>query len=124
MGETILLIVVLLLALYGCTELIRWLAVRLLQPPVKDRSLRVLPVAGRRNDLDALVRAAEIQRRWSGLLLKAETLILVDAGLDEESRRRAEELCRKSDCAQIWDAAKLEASLSDSCWVNGAPCDR
>lgn len=88
MGETILLIVVLLLALYGCTELIRWLAVRLLQPPVKDRSLRVLPVAGRRDDLDALVRAAEIQRRWSGLLLKAETLILVDAGLDEESRRR------------------------------------
>lgn len=54
MGETILLIVVLLLALYGCTELIRWLAVRLLQPPVKDRSLRVLPVAGRRDDLDAL----------------------------------------------------------------------
>lgn len=124
MGETILLIVVLLLALYGCTELIRWLAVRLLQPPVKDRGLRILPVGGRRDDLDALVRAAEIQRRWSGLLLKAETLVLVDTGLDEGSRRRAEELCARSDCAQLWDAADLEASLADCGRKSGAPGDR
>ena len=44
MGENILLVAVLLLALYGCTQLIRWLVLRLLTPPARDKGVRILPL--------------------------------------------------------------------------------
>ena len=94
MGENILLVAVLLLALYGCTQLIRWLVLRLLTPPARDKGVRILPLNGHRDDLEYLVRAAVVQRRWAGPLLKPERLILLDTGLDEESRQVAELLCR------------------------------
>ena len=106
MGENILLVAVLLLALYGCTQLIRWLVLRLLTPPARDKGVRILPLNGHRDDLEYLVRAAVVQRRWAGPLLKPERLILLDTGLDEESRQVAELLCRDAG-VELWDLDAL-----------------
>ena len=102
MGENILLVAVLLLALYGCTQLIRWLVLRLLTPPARDKGVRILPLNGHRDDLEYPV----VQRRWAGPLLKPERLILLDTGLDEESRQVAELLCRDAG-VELWDLDAL-----------------
>ena len=92
-GDKILLILVLLLALYGCTQLIRSAALRILTPHARDRGIRVLPVSGHRDDVEYLVRSAAVQRRWAGPLLRPERLILLDTGMDGETRELAEKLC-------------------------------
>lgn len=93
MGEKILLVLVLLLALYGCTQLIRWVALHILAPHTRDKSVRILSVNGHRDDVEYLVRGAAVQRRWSGSLLRPERLVLLDTGMDEETRALAEKLC-------------------------------
>lgn len=106
MGENILLVAVLLLALYGCTQLIRWLVLRILVPPARDKGVRILPLSGHRDDLEYLVRAAVVQRRWAGPLFRPERLVLLDTGLDVESRRVAELLCRDAG-VELWDLDDL-----------------
>lgn len=113
MGEKILLVLVLLLALYGCTQLIRWLALRLLEPEERDRGLRILPVSGHRDDLEFVVRAAAVQRRWAHPLHKPERLLLLDAGMDGETRRVAELLSKDVPGIELWDTEKLEDFLDN-----------
>ena len=61
MGETIMLILVLLLALYGCMELIRRAAVRIMRPSGPRSGILVLPLSGHCGDVEYQIRAAASQ---------------------------------------------------------------
>ena len=108
MGETILLVVVLLLALYGCMELIRRIVLRVMGP-TKSGGVLLLPISGHCGDVEYLVRSATAQSRWSAEL--TESILLLDAGMDAETRALAEDVCRQ--CAGVRvlgreDAAEIE----------------
>ena len=113
MGETVLLVIVLLLALFGCTQLIRWIVLRLLEAPERDKGLRLLPVRGRRDDLEFVVRAAAVRRRWSGPFFRPERLVLLDAGMDPPTRELAEALLKEVPGVELWDIKKLEDFCRD-----------
>ena len=106
MGETILLVLVLLLALVGCTQLIRWAAVRLLEPAEKDAGIQVVPLEGGRSDLEYVIRAAVVQCRWSRRPLRPGRLVLLDVGLDADGRQLAESLCREA-AVELWSPGEL-----------------
>ncbi len=89
MGEKILLIAVLLLALYGFAELLCHIAARLLGPGRECGGVWVIPVSGHREDIEVLVREAAARR----LRGRPYPVLLLDTGMDEETRRLAERVC-------------------------------
>ncbi|HIZ19665.1 MAG TPA: hypothetical protein H9674_02270 [Firmicutes bacterium] len=91
MGETIMLVLVLLLALYGCMELIRRAALRIMRPAEPCSGLLVLPLSGHCADAEYRIRAFAAQSRWMEEL--AGELLILDAGMDEETRLLAERIC-------------------------------
>ena len=92
MGEQILLTIVLFLAIFGCAELIRLLALRILSPSRGAKEILVIPVAGHLENIEYIIRSAAVRRNW-GRCAKNRPVLLLDAGMDEETRRLAEVAC-------------------------------
>lgn len=91
MGDTIMLAIVLLLSLYGCVELIRSIVFRILKPFYRCPGILVLPVSGHCTDVEYLVRTATARNRWAADL--TEYVLLLDTGMDTETRTLAETIC-------------------------------
>ena len=87
MGETVLTAAVLLLALFGCAQGVRWLSGRLLRTGRRNAFV-LLPLSGHCEDVEYRVRGCLHTASESRL-----PLLVVDAGLDEASRTLAEEVC-------------------------------
>lgn len=94
MGEYVLLTIVLLLSLYGCAEGIRWLVLRILRPPKDTGGVLVIPLSGHRTDVEYIVRSVTACERWGGNGVHTRVLLL-DAGMDAETRRLAERVCEE-----------------------------
>ncbi len=92
MGEHILLTAVLLLALFGCAELIRRLVLRVMAPSKGAGGILVIPISGHREDIEYVVRFAAVRRNWVRGTENRPILIL-DAGMDKETRQLAEAAC-------------------------------
>lgn len=106
MGEGIMLIAVLLLALYGCAELISRMAARILRPAEEFAGIRVIPVGGHRTDMEYIVRSAAAQCKCAGC-----RVLLLDTGMDEETRRIAERACKATGSVGVYEAADLNEML-------------
>ena len=106
LADTIVLIAVLLLSLYGCVELIRWLALRILRPPKEYSGVLVLPISGHCPDVEYLVRTAASQSRWA--VNMTDRIFLLDAGMDEETRALAEDICAKCEYVEIGSTKEIE----------------
>lgn len=91
MGEKILLVIVLLLSLYGCTELIRYAVLRILKPYRQYSGVLVLPIKGHHDDIEYLVRTVTTQSDWTADMTRS--VLLVDEGMDKETREAAESIC-------------------------------
>ena len=91
MGENILLVVVLLLSLYGCVELVRSLSLRLLRSRNPVPAILVLPI-GSCKELEFIVRAAVSRSRWTSD--SPSQVLLLDVGMDEQTRLLAEKMSR------------------------------
>ena len=89
MGEKILLIAVLLLALYGFAELLCHIAARLLGPGRECGGVWVIPVSGHREDIEVLVREAGARR----LRGRPDPVLLPGTGMDEGTPRLAGRVC-------------------------------
>jgi hypothetical protein len=92
MGETILLVVVLLLSLYGCVELIRCVTQRLLRIDSTVPSVLVFPISGSCKNMEFIVRSAVSRSRWTSDY--PCQVLLLDTGMDEQTRILAEKICR------------------------------
>lgn len=93
-GEHILLAVVLLLALYGCAELIRRLACFVMTPTKGTAGILVIPVAGHREDIEYIIRSAAVREKWY-YRRGTGPVLLVDMGMDDETRLLAERICKE-----------------------------
>lgn len=106
MGETLLLVMVLLLSLYGCMELVRFLALRLLRPGKNEGGVLVLPFSGHRDDVEFQVRSAAVRSRWSPAL--PSRVLVLDGGMDPETRALAEQICRQYDHVRLGTPEEFE----------------
>ncbi len=106
MGEHILLAIVLLLALYGCAELIRRAVLRILAPTKDCAGVLVIPVSGHRDDIEYVIRSAAAQCGWSRR--QGRRALLLDKGMDEETRRIAEAICREVEVVSLCREEKIQ----------------
>lgn len=106
MGETILCIVVLLLSLYGCVELVRAMITRILRPGKETSGVLLLPLSGHRSDVEFIVQSAATRNRW--LTEFSEQVLLLDLGMDEETRLLAENACRQFENVRLSTPQDLE----------------
>lgn len=106
-GEHILLAIVLLLALYGCAELIRRLACFVMAPAKGTAGVLVIPVAGHREDIEYIIRSAAVREKWY-YRRRPGPVLLVDMGLDEETRLLAERICRELGNVDIYSEKRAD----------------
>ena len=110
MGDTIMLILVLCLALYGCMELIQTIVTFIMKPSKKITGTLILPISGHCTDVELLVRAVTTQSRWAAEM--TDCVLLLDAGMDAETRALAEDICGQYDNVQIGKPEELEQRFS------------
>ncbi len=108
MGEHILLAVVLVLALFGCAELIRRLVLRVMAPSGHDGGILVIPVSGHREDVEYIVRCASVRRNW-GRGGDSRPILILDAGMDGETRRLAQAACAEVKGVDLYTPEALAA---------------
>ena len=99
MGETVMLVLVLLLALYGCMELIRRAAMRIMRPSVPHPGLLVLPLGGHCDDVEYRIRSVVAQTRWTEEA-PGGILLLLLSGIVPQIRLNASSQQQGKDCQQ------------------------
>lgn len=111
MGETIMLVIVLLLSLYGCVELIRCITFLILKPFGQHSGILVLPISGHCTDVEYLVRTATTRNRWTADL--TGYVLLLDEGMDEETRTLAEGICAQCDNVRLGRPEEFEKIIAN-----------
>jgi hypothetical protein len=100
-------IVVVLLGLIGVTELVRLIVFWMLSPGRGEKMLIVVPVTGHDEEAEFVLRSAAQRAKWMGG--KDEKRVLcVDCGMDEETRRICETICREYRFMEIVAPEELE----------------
>ena len=92
MGAYIWLAVVLLLALYGLAQGIGQLISWIWKPRREIPAILILPVSGPCEEVEYLLRSALIRQRWAAGMAPGR-ILLMDTGLDEETRQLARAVC-------------------------------
>jgi hypothetical protein len=110
MGETVTAVCMLGLAMYGCVQLIFRLVRLLLLSPRDCGGMWLVPLAGHREDAEYLVRSLAMRRQADGL----PAVYVLDAGLDEETRRLVQSACTQCRAVRLIDRAALSCLLADA----------
>jgi len=87
--------VVLILAVVGCLQAVRWIVMRVLTLSRKSGGVWVVPMAGHRSDAEYIVRGLAARRRWDRELAATEVAV-ADMGMDGETRKIVEVFCAES----------------------------
>lgn len=109
MAEYIWTAVVLLLALCGCVQCIRWVVLRLLLPVRKSGGIWLVPLSGHRTDVEYLVRSIAAHRLWEDRF--APTVYLLDIDADEETRQLAQCACDEVGVVRMVKPSELSKIL-------------
>ena len=67
----------------------------------------VVPIGEHREEAETILRSAVLRLRWLGVGEPGE-ILCVDCGMDEETRRICEAVCRESPFVQILKAEEIE----------------
>lgn len=111
MTEAILFTVIAFLSVIGIADLIRMLIEKILNGAQKQYLLSIIPCKGHEEELEYLVRNA--YSRLSGLGSSSCCILLVDCGMDEESRKICEIICEKLDCVELCQENELDCVLKE-----------
>lgn len=103
--------VILLLALYGAAQGVGRLMGLLWRLPQDTPAVLVLPLKGHHEDVEYLLRCAENRYRWAGVPTRTR-LAVADAGMDDETRRLAEDVCTRLEIAEFWTEERVRRSTS------------
>ena len=112
MAETALTVAVLLLALFGCAQGIRWLVGKCMCGDVPTQAYVVLPLSGHCEDVEMQVRAC---------LYATDArlgVLVVDKGLDDGSRLLAQGVCERLDRVQFCTDLSEQKFCADSLQVS------
>ena len=94
MIKTIIEFMILLFCAVGISEIIRLIVLRFVSHNVKeDCSYILIPMKGKCDDAEVRIRAAAVSVRWVSKGC-AKSVICLDCGLDEQSRK----ICEKTAC--------------------------
>lgn len=113
MGEYIGLALVILLALLGCVYSIRWIVLRILTPSNIDRGYWLIPLSGKRPDAEYIIRCMAARRLWDPMAA-APSMLVVDTGLDEETRQIAQRVCEQTGVVRLVSPGDLATILQDA----------
>ncbi len=112
MAETALTVAVLLLALFGCAQGVRWLVGKCMCGDVPKQAYVVLSLSGHCENVEMQVRACLH-------VTEARFLVLVtDRGLDESSRALAQEVCKRLERVQFCTNLSEQKFHADSLQVS------
>lgn len=100
MDQYILIGIMLLLAAYGCAELILRLVARVFQPPAKAAGLYVLPLSGRCVGVEYTVRSLFARQNLP--------VVILDRGVDEETREVIRRLQAEFSCLHLCTPENFE----------------
>lgn len=109
--QTIGAVIVLLLAVYGCAQLVRAIALRLLAAPKGINGIWIVPLFGHREDVEYLIRSASTYRRWNGHF--GSEMCLLDVGMDDETARLVRRLCIEKTGVQVLNVEELTAFFAE-----------
>ncbi len=112
MAEAALTVAVLLLALFGCAQGIRWLASKCVCGDVPPQAYVLLPLSGHCEDVEWQVRAC---LHATG---KRFTVLVTDAGLDEPSRLLAQAVCERLERVAFCTDISVQKICTDSLQVS------
>lgn len=88
---------VVLLALWGFVDIIRLIERTFLSRRAKQINIVIIPLTGHVENLEQIVRSAISEQTWSKT--ESTEIILLDNGLDEETRKLCRILCAEGSVA-------------------------
>lgn len=112
MTEAILFAVLAVLSVIGIADLIRILTDKILGGAKKQYLLSVIPCKGHEEEIEYLVRSTYswLSSRCSG---GACCILLVDCGMDEETREICGLICEQLDCVELCEESELDHVLKE-----------
>ena len=102
---------VIFLAIWGLVDLIRRLEQYLLSGKEKQYHIVVIPLKGHVENLEYIVRCAQAQNSWHNNTKESE-IVLLDNGLDNESKAMCRALC-KDESVALCEQATAKDVISD-----------
>lgn len=102
---------VVFLAVWGLVDLIRRLEQYLLSGKERQYHIVVIPLQGHVENLEYIVRCAQSQDSWHNKANGSE-IVLLDNGLDNESKAMCQTLCREGSVA-LCDPQTAKDVISD-----------
>lgn len=98
-------IILILLAAIGLTELIRWIALKILTPSKKHKIMMVVPIHGHEEEAEYLLRGAAQRIKWSGI--EPVELVCLDCWMDRDTARICATVCEDYAFAKMMNLEEL-----------------
>lgn len=111
MLETIFYAILLLLTVLGVVFCAREFMLLLLVPPKRKGISIVIPISGHSEDIEYTVMCVVKRNRWFDRFKNAN-IILLDCGIDEDTRQICVMLCKRFKELKMAQAGELEQVLS------------
>lgn len=117
MLEIILNVILLFLVLTGIVTIMHKIALKMVSPRNPENMLLVLPLKQINEELELILRDANLRARVFGARLYKKIIIL-DCGMDEDSLRFCRTACRNFDSLTLCRYEDLEGYLRESSLQN------
>ncbi len=112
MAQAILLTVITVLAVIGLADIIRSVSAWILSGGRRQYILSVIPCKGHEENMEYLIKSAysHLKELYP---CKSCRILLVDYGIDAETKRSCELLCKELDCVLLCDNEEASALLQE-----------
>lgn len=110
MPELIFFTMIAILSIIGITDIIRFLTAKILGGNRKQIVLSVIPCSGHEEDIELVIRSAYTQLGAAG---SNSCILLLDCGMDEETRNICRMIQNEIDCVHLCTEAELPAFLKE-----------
>ena len=112
MAKAIFLTALTVLAVIGLADLIRSFSAWVLSGCRRQFVLAVIPCRGHEDDIEYIVKST-YHRLKEQYRCRGCRIILADGGLDAQTRKICEQLCRSLDCVSLWEEKDVGSLLQE-----------
>lgn len=103
---------VLILAVIGLCQLIGWAKQRIIFGKQAFSCVTIIPIKGNQENIELVVRAAIGDLRWNQKQ-RADQILLLDYGMDEETNMICQLLCKDMNQVQVLKPEELHRPFND-----------
>lgn len=90
--ESLFYLFVMITCVLGIATFLQWIAVKILTPRKQPRCMLLLPLQGKQENMEVLLRGVDMKARLMGSPL-CDGVLVVDCGLEPQARQDCEEIC-------------------------------